>query len=390
MTDVRRPIILIFVLNYLPGFKAGGVLRTVVNTMDWLRADYDFRIVTRDRDLGDTAPYASVRADCWESVDGIPVHYLSPAALHTKNLLALIDEIRPDLIHLNSYFDPAFTLRLLWARRFGKLRNVPVLISPRGEFGDGSLKLKYPKKRVYMALAGLLGLYRQVIWHATSALELQDIMAALALKDAAVRVALDLPSKVMPDADQRAPNDQGLRIVFLSRISREKNLDFALRVLQQVRHPVQFDIYGPDEDKLYWQECRDLIAHLPPHVVATYHGAVSPATVVQLFTGYDLFFFPSKGENYGHVIAESMSAGTRVLLSTATPWHGLASDGTGWDIDLKNEAAFVAIIEQLASEESSVRAQARAAVIAGARVRLLDPATLAANYALFDPAGVGA
>lgn len=389
MAEPRRPVVLVFVLNYLPGFKAGGVLRTVVNTIDWLRDDYDFRIVTRDRDLGDTAPYATVRSDRWELVDGTPVRYLQPSDINTDSLLALVAETAPALIHLNSFFDPTFTLRLLWARKLGRLPKIPVLVSPRGEFGDGSLKLKYPKKRVYMAVTGVLGLFHDVIWHATSALELQDIIAARKINDAPVRMALDLPSKIMPVAEGASATGQSLRIVFLSRLSREKNLDFALRVLQKVQSAVIFDIYGPEEDKSYWQECQKLMAQLPSNVVATFHGPVSPASVVQLFSGYDLFFFPSKGENYGHVIAESISAGTRVLLSTATPWHGLAADGLGWDVDLKDEAAFIAIIEQLAAEDSTARAAARISAIDGAQRRLLDPATLAANRALFDPAGTG-
>lgn len=385
MSDNVRPIVLIFVLNYLPGFKAGGVLRTVVNTIDWLADTYDFRIVTRDRDLGDTEPYAGVSSDRWESLGGTPIRYLAPAALTGETLVSLITEIAPDLIHLNSYFDPVFTLRLLWARKMGKLAGVPVLLSPRGEFGDGSLKLKYAKKYLYMMVTRWFGLFKGVIWHATSEHELQDIMTALNLGSSPVRVALDLAAKVVPVADLAAAPDGPLRIVFLSRISREKNLEFALRTLQNVQAPVTFDIYGPDEDKQYWKECQAIIAQLPRHIQVTYRGAVSPAEVVRLFGNYDLFFFPSKGENYGHVVAESISAGTRVLMSTATPWHDLASDGIGWDIDLREQSAFVAIIDALANEPLALRAANRKTVMNAALVRLSDPATLAANRALFMP-----
>ena len=63
---------------------------------------------------------------------------------------------------------------------------------------------------------------------------------------------------------------------------------------------------------------------------------------------YDLFLFPSGGENYGHVIAESLSSGTPVLISKNTPWLDLESQNLGWDIDLKDMDSFVEIIEKVA------------------------------------------
>src|SRR3546814_17574361 len=37
------------------------------------------------------------------------------------------------------------------------------------------------------------------------------------------------------------------------------------------------------------------------------------------------------GENYGHVIAEALEAGLRLLISDQTPWRGLAEAGVGHD-----------------------------------------------------------
>ena len=45
-----KPVILAFIGNYLPGYKAWGILRTVVNTLDHLCDEFEFWIVTRDRD----------------------------------------------------------------------------------------------------------------------------------------------------------------------------------------------------------------------------------------------------------------------------------------------------------------------------------------------------
>jgi glycosyltransferase involved in cell wall biosynthesis len=380
----KKPKVLVFVLNYLPGYKSGGVLRTIVNTVAWLNDDYEFWIVTRDRDLGSELPYSEIKLNEWQSVEGAMVIYLPPESLNAKTLVNLTLNTPHDLIHLNSYFDPVFTLRIMLARKLGWLPKSPLLLSPRGEFGEGSLRLKYAKKIIFIYFAKLFGLYNNAMFHATSEYELQDIVGVLNPISNSIKMALDLPSKVVEDLpNSSALSDQYLRIVFLSRFSREKNLDFVLRVLIQLNVKVIFDIYGPDEDAEYWGECQELIRQLPQNVIATYYGAVSPSRVSEIFSGYDLFFFPSKGENYGHVIAEAISVGTKVLISKNTPWLDLDVDGLGWDADLRDESFFIKVIEEIAGEPLNERLKKRAIVKQSALKRLMDPKVLNDNRELF-------
>ncbi len=53
--------LLVFISFYLPGFKAGGPIKTIQNMVTQLDGDLDFCIVTRDRDLGDTEAYSSIK-----------------------------------------------------------------------------------------------------------------------------------------------------------------------------------------------------------------------------------------------------------------------------------------------------------------------------------------
>jgi glycosyltransferase involved in cell wall biosynthesis len=385
MTDLlKKPKVLVFVRNYLPGYKSGGVLRTIANTVNWLSNDYEFWIVTRDRDLGNDEPYHEIQINEWQCVDGAMVRYLPSELITTNSLVKLIANTPHDLIHLNSYFDPVFTLRVMLARKFGWLPNTPLLLSPRGEFGDGSLKLKYAKKIIFINASKLIGLFTGITWHATSNYELQDIINVLHGNANDIKVAMDLPNKVTPEATKTLSlSNDFLRIVFISRLSREKNLDFVLRVLGKIKSKIIFDIYGPDEDVMYWKECQALIKQLPKNIAPTYHGPVAPNKVAEIFSEYDLFFFPSKGENYGHVIAESISVGTKVLISKNTPWLDLENDGLGWDVDLKNESVFVNIIENLALESIGERLKKRVAAKEGALKRLLDPIVVKDNRELF-------
>ena len=382
-----KPVILTFIGNYLPGYKAGGILRTIVNTVDHLRDDFDFWIVTRDRDLADDKPYDDVKINQWQPVGNAMVYYLSPQSSTMKGISKLIFSTKHDVLYLNSFFD-RFTIKVLLIRKLSSVPFKPVIVAPRGEFVHGPLKLKYPKKFVFIQAARLLGLYKNVTWHASNEFEGLDIVKVMKIKNDAIHYALDLPIKIITDGSiastfQSAHDCEGLRIVFLSRISREKNLDYALRILKKVKARVVFNIYGPAEDSTYWKECQALISQLPTNVEVNYLGSVNPNQVLHIFSRYDLFLFPTSGENYGHVIAESLSSGTPVLISDQTPWRHLQNDDLGWDIPLDDMDSFVVVIEKLALMSPVERSKNRAFIKTKIMERLLNPAVLEANRQLF-------
>lgn len=388
MSSCDKPIILTFVGNYLPGYKAGGILRTIANSVDHLCEDFEFRIVTRDRDLGENKPYPDIKPNQWQQVGNAMVYYLQPQAITVKNISNLIKGTPHHVLYLNSFFDP-FTIKVLWTRWVGRIKLKHLIVAPRGEFAWGSLGLKYKKKLAYIQISRLLGLYENVTWHASSEFEALDIVKVMKIKPDAINTALDLPNKSIQDefidgAFQSTPDCEGLRLVFLSRIAREKNLDYALRVLSKVNAKVVFDIYGPAEDATYWKECQKLISQLPANLTVNYFGSVSPNEVVHIFSRYDLFLFPTAGENYGHVIAESLTSGTPVLISTETPWRNLQANQLGWDIDLVQMDTFVEIIEKLALQSYRERSKMRGFIKTKIMERLIDPTVLEANRQLFN------
>src|SRR5690606_1094671 len=117
---------------------------------------------------------------------------------------------------------------------------------------------------------------------------------------------------------------------FLSRLSRKKNLDFAIKVLSCVRRDVHFHVYGPTpraEDVDYLSRCEELARNLPANVQYQYCGDVKNENVVRVLAGYDLFCLPTWGGNYGHVIREALTAGLAVVISDRTPWRGLEQLG---------------------------------------------------------------
>ena len=59
MTD-QKPVILTFVRYYLPGYRSGGPVRTIANMVEALGDEFEFRIVTADRDKFDGDPYSGI------------------------------------------------------------------------------------------------------------------------------------------------------------------------------------------------------------------------------------------------------------------------------------------------------------------------------------------
>lgn len=382
-----KPIILIFIGNYLPGYKAGGILRITVNTVDHLCNEFDFRIVTRNRDLGDDESYPNIKFNQWQQVGNALVYYLSPQLNMVKNISDLIASTPHHVLYLNSFFDP-LTISVLLCRKLRRSIFKPVIVAPFGEFAWASLKQKYSKKFIFIRIARLFGLYNNVTWRASSEFEAQDIIKVMEIKSDVIHITGDLPIKNVPDVAFDAVfkssfDSKDLRIVFLSRISREKNLDYALKVLNKVKAKVIFDIYGPAENETYWKECQELIKQLPANVIVNYLGSVKSDQVLHIFSRYDLFLFPTGGEAYGHVIAECLISGTPVLISTETPWRNLQADGLGWDVDLAQFGFFVEIINKLALLSDIERLKKRAIVKTKIMERLLDPVVLESNRQLF-------
>lgn len=388
MNDIK-PTVLIFCGTYLPGYKAGGPIRSIVNLVDRLADFYEFRIITLDRDYGETSPYIGIQTEQWLPVGKANVMYLDRSQVSVFSLRAIIQSFSPDLIYLNSFFDPLFTQRVLWCLKLRLIQHVPIILAPRGEFSRGALNLKKNKKQLYIYASSFLGLYRNLLWQASTAPEQEDILRDLNfVRRRDIRIAINLaPSNddcILPLHNRQ--NGAPLRICFLSRITPMKNLDFALWVLAEVKTEVQFTIYGPVDDSRYWMKCQSIISTLPSNIRVNYKGELPHAEVRKTLTLHDLFFLPTRGENYGHVIHEALGAGLPVLLSDQTPWNHVVALGIGWVHSLDETTSFALTIENYAALPDEFITEMRAKAVSFAKERTSDAKALEDNRRLLETA----
>ncbi len=359
----KRPVILVLLAHYLPGYKCGGPIRTIANLVDHLGDEFDFKIITSDRDMLETSPFPDVHIDDWNTVGKAAVFYSSPERLSFRRFARLISETPHDVLYINSFFSEKFSIFPLFARKLGMIPKKPVVLAPRGEFSSGALAIKKVKKLFFLSVAKLLGLHRNFTWQASSEYEAEDISSTMGNLPLKIMVAPNLLPKETPalfKLDQALGDSaKALRIVFLSRISPKKNLDYAIEVLKRVTIAVEFNIYGVIDDQAYWERCKEQVGSLPGNVKVTYKGAIEHSNVHATLAEYDLFFFPTRGENFGHVIFEALAAGVPVLISDQTPWRDLEEKGVGWVRSLEEIDSFVQVITEFANWEMADRNEQR-------------------------------
>lgn len=379
-----NPVNVLCVTDYfLPGFKAGGPIRTLQNIQHLLGPAVHFSYFTRNHDLGDSGSYVGIATDQWSSYAQGRVFYASRSKIGASVISRALSTCDADLIYLNSFFSLKYSIIFIvfnWVKSFGK----PILLAPRGEFSSGALSLKSGRKRLFISLARALGLYRAVYWHASSERERNDILRIFPKASSHIFIAED-PIDIRTSGALRGSKKPAemARLVFVSRISPMKNLDGLLEILQGVSCRVSLAIYGPIEDPMYWRRCEAMISALPPNIAATYHGELHPDQVSMAFASGDLFAFPTRGENFGHVIFEALAAGTPVLISDQTPWEPDATDAVT-RLSLNEHEAWRAHIETIARSAASDQQQRRERALGFAKRYAASDQARLANLVMFQ------
>jgi glycosyltransferase involved in cell wall biosynthesis len=371
--------------HYLPGCKGGGPIQSISNIVEFLGDEFEYRILTTDRDLGDSTAYEGVRYGVWRPLGKAHVMYLKPSLGGVIRLARLLCGRPSSVVYVNSVFNWRFSIVPAVLRWLGIVKPAGFLVAPRGEFSQGAIQMGWFRKRVYLGVAKRLGFYQDALWHATSEGEADDIRREIG--GAPHVLTAPAISGIGPRQHGIATKEPGtLKVVFLSRVAPKKNLDLALHLLAGISGHIRFEIYGPIEEANYWRRCQELIRGLPSNIEVVYMGVVTHDRVGEVLSRQHLFLLPTRGENFGHVICEALVAGCPVLISDQTPWRGLEKLGVGWDLPLDRPAllreAIQRCVDMAPEDHAALRARARAFGLE----RSQGPDILAQNRDLFRQA----
>lgn len=338
---------------YLPGNKAGGPVKSVYSMLNVLKSEFNFFVITTNHDLGSSIPYENVEPNKWVKHNDIPVYYISKDKLKSKNILDVINSIKPDTIYLNSFWSYNFSLLPLRFEKSGKLK-ADIVLAPRGMLGKGAMSIKPLKKKLFLSLLKFVNLHSKTVFHATTSDEEKEIKKVL--RKAEVRIASNVNSAHLVEKRSIRKEPGELKLFYLSRIAKVKNLHYALDVLSKIKGEgnITYDIYGSLEDKVYWRECETIIKKLPPNITVNYKGDLSFEQVQPMIDKYHFLFLPTLNENFGHSIYETLMSACPVIISDTTPWNAIHEKACGFALALKHKEEFVNVIQNTLQFDNDV------------------------------------
>ena len=361
-TEIAMTKIAILADFFPPASRAGGPVRTLHAMVSQTTSTASIAIFTSGHDLDDESPLP-VPLDEWVNHPPARIWYRGKGLRCYYQMQLSIRNFRPDLLYLNSFFSTPSAIVPLVLHRLRFYGNAKAIIAPRGELDAGALKTRQTKKLLFIHALKLLLLPTIKAWHASTADEAESIRR-LFPEATVLKHANETP---LPNQATTNPLSQRERkVLFLSRVAPKKGLHTLIQAVALSKRDIHLEIVGDgkDGDAEYLRYCQGLARDAPPHVRVTFLGHRDISDPQSFFASYQLAVLPTLGENFGHVIAESLSAGTPILVAPTTPWTStlerlglvVASfDPEEWTKSIEclmslSDQEFLRLSEQIASE----------------------------------------
>lgn len=267
---------------------------------------------------------------------------LSPFSVIPKNLAKNIKSFNPDIIHLSSLFHPISLFSALIARKQG----IPYIWSPHGELGRGAIDKKALKKKLFLSMPfvrkNILTTSRFHVTATEEGIWLEGFLKAKfpGLQSDVYDIIGNMVDNEMFEKDlneERSNKYPDKYILFLSRISRKKNIEALISAFAKIKinTDARLVIAGwAGEDPAYTNELKKLVisTSISGRVVFT-EKSIEGAEKRALYRNAEILVLPSYSENFGMVVVEAMAQGTPVIASKGTPWGELESKNCGYWVE---------------------------------------------------------
>lgn len=337
------------ILHYIPSIdvSAGGVSSYLQQVSTDLGSRVELHVVTHES--------ANMCALGGCVVHFIPRHCLVPH-LSKRAFLRVLRQVRPDVFHTNSCWEPLSSYCLLWARDAG----CPTVYTLHGMMEPVIMRRHY-----YSRKRPALLLYQG------RSLRAADCVVATAQRERDNFLALGYNSKVtiIPNAMRttdivmKATWKPTRSMLFLSRIHPLKGVDVLLEAIASVRTMIPgylLTIAGSGEIT-YMNSLKEKARRLGVADMVRFVGVVTGDAKWELYRTADFFILPTYTENFAMVVTEAMASGTPVITTREAPWSVLETDGCGRWVSLDVKALADAILSMAAKSEAELEAMGLAA-----------------------------
>lgn len=336
---MKRNSALILAPHFTPGFKAGGVLRSLVNFIDVFESYFTFHVITSDRDLGDENPYFKEDPSMKE-YNNCTVYYCGGFFKYLKILRRQITA-QYQYVFLNGVFNFRYSLIMVLFKTIF-FRHAKIFLFVRGELFDSAMKNKLFLKKTILFLLRFFNCYKRITFVVTDYVELISVNSQIGPHHNLI-IFPDLPSFSFHETllngnlKRESSNVNFLKLVFVGRIAEIKNLHFLISSLSKVTVNVILEIYGVIDSVDYYNKCLSIVNNLPSNITVVFNGECNHSSLPNIIFNSDMLVLPSLSENFGHVVAESLLLGVPVFVTKNSPWANFLDEQFGLVMDIDSD-----------------------------------------------------
>ncbi|MEG2068034.1 MAG: glycosyltransferase [Tannerellaceae bacterium] len=284
------------------------------------------------------------------------IHYIDSSLLKgmKKEWLGILNEIQPDVVHVNCCWMPQCAFAQKWAQESG----YKVILTPHGMLEPWIMKRHHWTRKV----PALLLYQKQAVvnadyLHATADSERKNLLnLGYNNKIEVIANGIEVEHIALKESWKRRKE-----ILFLSRVHIKKGINFLIEAVAALRNELQgyvINIAGEGEES-YINELKQLSAQMGIAEQVRFTGGVYGNQKWELFKNADLFVLPTYSENFGIVVAEALACGTPVITTKGTPWQELETCHCGWWTEIGTTATIKALKDFLASTDTELEVMGR-------------------------------
>jgi glycosyltransferase involved in cell wall biosynthesis len=227
---------------------------------------------------------------------------------------------------------------------------VPHVIAPRGALDPAALVYSPLVKQAVRLLGQNGALKGATAFHATSEVEAGHIRAQ-GLRQPIILSpnGIDIPDTPRP------PRGPRRTLLYLGRLHEKKGLDMLLQAwtaLEPAHPDWDLRIVGKGSEGFEARLAQNVAARGLTRVALD--GPVYAADKLAAYQQADLLVLPTRGENFGMVVAEALAAGTPVVTTTGAPWAGLKEQRAGWWCAAEAPAIQATLTRALAADAATL------------------------------------